>query len=70
MPLFDDEDYYLKKYSHGGHELEFFDASKLNGEASYALSLNHFNLIVDTFLRGQLLSLYLSSRNKNSMSFW
>eukprot|EP00551_Chaetoceros_affinis_P009177 CAMPEP_0203680304 /NCGR_PEP_ID=MMETSP0090-20130426/38735_1 /ASSEMBLY_ACC=CAM_ASM_001088 /TAXON_ID=426623 /ORGANISM="Chaetoceros affinis, Strain CCMP159" /LENGTH=857 /DNA_ID=CAMNT_0050548315 /DNA_START=45 /DNA_END=2621 /DNA_ORIENTATION=- len=45
-------------------------SSKLDTQSTYSLSLDHFDLIIDTFLRGQLLSSHLSSRRKETMSFW
>ncbi len=44
--------------------------SKLDTQSTYSLSMDHFNLVIDTFLRGQLLSSHLSSRSKETMSFW
>lgn len=82
IPLFNDEDYFISSPSrqqqpqnHPHHHQrldrhhEMID-SKLDTQSSFALNLDHFNLIVETFLRGQLLSVHLSSRCKETMSFW
>ena len=66
IPLFKDDDYFLSSYQQNAGD----KISKIDTDSSYSLNLDHFNLIIDTFLRGQLMSLYLSTRNKESMSFW
>lgn len=80
--LFDEDRFFhLKRLRHSGtygplfHE-DYFENSdddeypRLDVNSSFALSLDHFNIIIETFLRGQLLSVYLSSRRKQTMSFW
>ena len=78
IPLFNDKDYHVsssnpeeamtnKENKNNDTERAF---SKLNNEYSYALSPDHFYLILNTFLRGQLMSVYLSSQSKDSMCFW
>ena len=70
-PLFNDEDCFVSssRQKDPRSDDEMMD-SKLDTQSSLALNLDHFNLIVETFLRGQLLSVHLSSRCKETMSFW
>lgn len=69
-PLFTDEDYHLSSPA-SNDDKTYKELSKLGTDSSYSLNLDHFNLIIDTFLRGQMLSLYLSSKlDRESMSFW
>jgi len=59
LPLFDGED--LAKAEHG---------CTLDPRPILACNLNDFNLVMDTFLRGQSMSCYISSQKKESMPFW
>lgn len=44
--------------------------SKFPSKADLALSVEGFDLLLETFLRGQSMSTYISSRQKKEMVFW
>jgi hypothetical protein len=46
------------------------DVPRLETRSPLALSLDDFNLILETFLRGQGLSTYISSQKKETLAYW
>jgi len=71
QPLFHNDDFIYSNSSSRDEQDEDsqYEIYKLDSDNSYSLNLDHFNLIIETFLRGQAMSCYLSSRKKETMSF-
>ena len=44
--------------------------SQFPSKADLALSVEGFDLLLETFLRGQSMSTYISSKQKTDMVFW
>lgn len=69
--IFDEDRFFhIKNLRAQGCYLPLIRKSCMLSGKQFSLSLDHFDLIYETFLRTQCLSTYISDGNKKSMSFW
>lgn len=68
--IFDEDRFFhIKNLRAEGRYLPLIQKSG-NASAKFSLSLDHFDLFLETFLRTQCLSTYISDGNKEAMLFW
>jgi hypothetical protein len=72
MVLFDEDRFFHLKDLRSKHTHSPLVISEESGEAvgKFAIGLDEFDLILETFLRGQAMSAFISSRAKESMAYW